>query len=572
MLNHVVLAALIPVILAKPIMNPRNVGAIQTAAHGQVAEPTATSQMAARQISGELWDDIAGDILENLTPSSSSKANHAHAPSVTPFMKRDEDLSSPTPSTQSTSSATSSIAAASSSMASLSCDCISECADEHGPPSDEHLTASQMTCIQSCANSCDHDDDKADKAGKDEKKPDLLGTLVPGLGLRDVAARQHGAPWSPRVRPHYEPPKFSASADSEYEDCMHNCTTNNCQSLDMGDHISQCGDTSCEDKCKGFSTEGSASATLPGFPLDKKQFIPPPPSFFREPPSRPKFSSSGEFDFEACKQNCTTHNCQSLDMGGHISQCGDTSCEDECRSMERDFNSKLNLVKKEAKPPVFGGPARVKKPDPVVPGPAVYPVEPAAAAPKAEMHGHAKHGRPHPGPHMGPRADVVPAVPDVPDVPAVPNANGMPDDPTAFASAGAEYDACVSTCKTNNCQSADLGGLITQCGDTSCEDQCRHFKSDAKASVSRPKPEPWHRPLGPLDAATQAAKAQSDRHNVKPVAGAEESKEYEDCMSTCKTHNCQSADVGGLISQCGDTECASTCARFKSDKGAGIVA
>lgn len=540
--------------------------------------------MAGRQISGELWDDIAGSIFENLTPSSSIKSSHA--PSVTPFMKREEDSSSTTTSTastESTSSATSSSAAASSSMVFSSCDCIDECADEHGPPTSEHITADQMSCIESCVNSCGgHVDDKGNKTEKAEK-PDLLGSLLPGLGLRDVAPRQGGAPWAGRVRPHYQPPKFSASADSEYEDCMSNCTTNNCQSLDMGDKISQCGDTSCEDKCKSFKNEASASAKLPGFPLQKKQFFPPPPAFFRPPPPRPEFSASGEFDFEACKQNCTTHNCQSIDMAGSISQCGDTSCESQCREMERDFNSKLNLVKKDASPPVFGGPAKNKKPAP--PAPVTYPVYPAAPAPEPEMmHGHAKHGKSkhdkpkhkddkhhksHPGPQMGPRADVVPAVPDVPDVP---NVNGLPDDPTASASAGAEYDACMSTCKTNNCQSADLGGLISQCGDTECADQCRHFKSDAKAAVSAPKPQPYHRPLGPLDAATQAARLQSQRHHTKPVAGAEESKEYEDCMTTCKTNNCQSADLGGVISQCGDTECASTCARFKSDKGAGIVA
>ncbi|XXH02374.1 Bifunctional purine biosynthetic protein ade1 [Hypoxylon texense] len=564
MLKHVVLAALIPVILAKPIVAPRDV------AHGQIAEPTAAAQMAGRQVSGKLWDQIAGDLFKDLTPSSTSKAGHA--PSVTPFLSRREDDSTKTSTatastesdsdSESPSSSSSSAAPAMSSMASSSCDCIAECADEHGPPSDSHLTAAQLTCIQSCAQSCDGDDDKA-------KKSDLLGSLgLSSLGLRQVA------PWHGPVRPHYEPPKASMHSESEWQDCMNNCTTHNCQNADIGDNISQCGDTSCEDNCKGFKKESSASATFPAFPpLEKKQFIPPPPgAIFRErpAPNPPSAFASGDFDFGACMQNCTTRNCQNADVGDNISQCGDTSCESECRSIENSFSSKIHLTKKEASPPVFGGPARVKKPGPPPPNPAAV----AAHKHEAEMmrFGHAGP-RPGPaGPHFVPRADTVPAVPDVPDVPAVPSADGMPDDPTAFASGGAEYDACMQNCTSHNCQNADLGGAISQCGDTSCEQQCRHFKSDAEASVSAPKPEPWHRPLGPLDAATQAARLQSHRNDVKPVAGAEESKEYEDCMTTCKTHNCQSADIGLKVSQCGDTECANTCAKFKVDKDAGIVA
>lgn len=442
-----------------------------------------------------------------------------------------------------------------SSMASSSCDCIAECADEHGPPSDSHLTAAQITCIQACAESCDGDDDKA-------KKSDLLGSLgLSSLGLRQVA------PWHGRVHPPYEPPKASMHTESEWQDCMNNCTTHNCQNADIGDNISQCGDTSCEDNCRGFKKEASASATFPAFPLAKKQFIPPPPgAVFRErpAPNPPSAFSSGDFDFGACMQNCTTRNCQNADIGDNISQCGDTSCESECRSVENSFNSKIHLTKKEAGPPVFGGPARVKRPGPPPPNPAV-------AAHKAEMMRFG-HAGPHPGPagpHFVPRADTVPAVPDVE---AVPSVDGMPDDPTAFASSGAQFDACMQNCTSRNCQNADLGGAISQCGDTSCESECRHLSSDASAAVSAPKPEPWHRPLGPLDAATQAARIQSDRHDVEPVAGAGESKEYEDCMTTCTTHNCQSADLGGLVSQCGDTDCANTCAKFKVDKEAGIVA
>ncbi|KAI1778964.1 hypothetical protein F4818DRAFT_455211 [Hypoxylon cercidicola] len=311
MLNHVVLAALVPVILAKPIVAPWN-----------VAEPTAAAQVAGRQISGELWNNITGDLLKDLTPSSAAKASHP--PSVTPFLRRDEESTSTSTSIEFTdwTSTSVSAAAASSSMASSSCDCISECADKHGPPSDSHLTAAQLTCIQSCAESCDGDDDKA-------KKSDLLGSLGLGsLSLRQVA------PWHGRTHPPFEPPKVSAHSDSEWQDCMNNCTTHNCQNADIGDNISQCGDTTCEDNCRSFKKDTSASATFPS--LNKKQFIPPPPgAFFMERP-HPEASASGGFDFSACMDNCTTHNCQTADSGDNISQCGDTSCESTCAQFKTD--------------------------------------------------------------------------------------------------------------------------------------------------------------------------------------------------------------------------------------------
>ncbi|KAI0172827.1 hypothetical protein GGR52DRAFT_423370 [Hypoxylon sp. FL1284] len=542
MLSHVVLAALVPVILAKPIVPPRNVE----------AEPTAAADIAGRQVSGELWDQLAGNLFEDLAPSSASMASDA--PSVTPFLKRDEESSSTMYSAEATSTASESSSAPvpSASGFSSSCDCIAECADENGPPSDSHLTAAQLTCIQSCAQSCDGDDDKA-------KKQDLLGSLgLSSLGLRQVA------PWNGRIH-HSEPPQASAHAESEWQTCMNNCTTHNCQNADIGDKISQCGDTSCEDKCKGFKNEASAEAIFP-FPLAKKQFFPPPPGGLfmeRPPPSPRKAFSSGDFDFGACMQNCSTHNCQNADIGDNISQCGDTSCEDECRGIENGFRSGIQLVKKEAeaKPPVFGGPAKVKKPA------SSFNPAPEATTPEMLRSGH-HHKKPHHGgKHHAARADAVPAVP------AVPGVDGLPDSPTMSASGGAEYDACMSQCRTHNCQSADVGDTISQCGDTSCEQQCRHLHSDAAAAVSVPaRPEPWHRPLGPLDAATESARLRFDRENPEPVAGAEENKEFDDCMSQCRSHNCQNADVGGLISQCGDTDCESNCAQFRLDRQAGIVA
>ncbi|KAI1405108.1 hypothetical protein F4819DRAFT_29596 [Hypoxylon fuscum] len=561
----------------------------KTQAHQQAPKPTVGMGLAGRQWDPEELEEIIASTIYGQAVSdamsAATDAFSAAASSVRSIHIPKREVVPTQTASMSVASATSSMAAAASSSAVGGCDCISKCADEKGPPSDQHLTASQMKCISTCANECDGDDDS-------QKHSNLLDSLdLSSLGLGgDKEARQlHGKKVHAHLPSHE--PVAAMHEEAEYEACMKDCGSHNCQSLDMGDKIAQCGDTHCEQACAGFKKGKSGMVqtknrhgkvpvkpVAPGHFMEKKSikseedFVMGAMAAAAPKPKVPEVAHAGMSEFDSCMSDCRTHNCQSLDMGDKISQCGDTKCEDSCAHYKAGYAEKHPFVKPKkpfhavrqavpAVPEVAEVPAAA-----VVPEVAAVPAVPNAAADPADPA--------DPNTPPTPNAPVSPNRAPGSHSSVSPNLRGNSNAPVALESSNAEFDACMSDCRTHNCQSADLGGTIAQCGDTSCESACAHLKADSKGMVQgQKKPAPYHKPVGPLDAATQLAKAQSDSHKkAKPVAGFEASQEYDDCMTECKTHNCQKADLAGDISQCGDTQCKQSCKHLKAGAGAEVLA
>ncbi|KAI1472539.1 uncharacterized protein F4812DRAFT_454352 [Daldinia caldariorum] len=477
-------------------------------------------------------------------------------------MARSTSTPTPTPSASTSGTATASNSAQASE--SQSCDCIANCADEDGH-------ANQMECIKKCSNDCDGDDDK-------KKNSDVLGGLtglLGGLGGRSIPA--------PLPRPHrgftHPPPAepVHAAAGGEFEDfeaCMNSCKTHNCQHSEVGLSLSQCGDTSCEDACAKYKSSKSMfgmsklSKSIPKRRVrpvaDRVKADTPLPK-----PKKPIAAAKHSTTFEDCMKKCQTHNCQHSEVGISISQCGDTSCTEACAQYKEEGG--MIITRQLRNPGDNGGIPDV----PNVPeAPEVPPTPQVPAVPEV------------------PRTPEVPAVPAAPAVPAVkggpikvasPAPAPAPATPAArshrnpvpghmnvpvkgVAEEG-DYEACMKQCKTHNCQKSGVGIDVEQCGNTSCVDACASFKHSAHAAVG------VHKTKVPYAPGHLAAHPGPDPPVVKtvPEFSAHESTEYQNCVRQCKSHNCQKADIGLEVSQCGDTSCTESCAHLQEGKAMHIA-
>ncbi|KAI2605210.1 uncharacterized protein GGS25DRAFT_524728 [Hypoxylon fragiforme] len=147
---------------------------------------------------------------------------------------------------------------------------------------------------------------------------------------------------------------------------------------------------------------------------------------------------------------------------------------------------------------------------------------------------------------------------------------------SAGHSSTTSYDACVSQCSTHNCQHANIAMDVSQCGDTSCLDACAHLRDTSSASLSThaqpvpvTSPHDLHRAPGADAAGFDLLVPDAE---LATEGGERQSAEYDDCVRSCKTHNCQSADIGVDVSQCGDTSCESQCSHFRADGSAHVAA
>ncbi|KAI1391951.1 uncharacterized protein F4822DRAFT_425169 [Hypoxylon trugodes] len=381
-----------------------------------------------------------------------------------------------------------------------SCDCISECADEDGK-------ATQMMCMEDCSKSCDGDDD-----GKNNNLfTSLQTTLNQTLGLRDITPITHTHVHEPK--PVHE---VAAGEEEDYEACMNSCKTHNCQHSEVGISLSQCGDTSCEDACAKHKKGGADKV------IYKKHVEPVPHRTAKtHPPPKAvapvEAGAKGDEEYEACMSKCSTHNCQNSQVGIDISQCGDTSCADSCAQYKKTKSMEAhtaNVFDKKNVVPVANHVPQSRKPVPA----------------KAHAHAHA---------------------------PAVEGAAHSEED----------YEACVSKCKTHNCQHSEVSIRLSQCGDTSCHDSCaKKHKSGAAQIHSGPK-NPAHAPAhAPVHARGRVGDdVKAEAKGVKPVAAGGHKEDYQSCMSKCSTHNCQHSEVGIDISQCGKTSCEDDCAKYKNE-------
>ncbi|KAI2619587.1 hypothetical protein GGR54DRAFT_639913 [Hypoxylon sp. NC1633] len=458
------------------------------------------------------------------------------------------------------------------------CDCIGNC-------SGMESSAEQWKCMKTCADTCDGDDDK--------KKNDvaggiLSGSLLSSLGLRDLDHRGSLPTPAPVHAVNHVPtrahdPEISSSDEAAYEQCLHSCRTHNCESADIALPVSQCGNTSCEDDCAKFKTSRSGHVKSHKFHHKMpavRPFRPAPRDLERMPASRlrpasrptaktPEVSAGREADYESCMKQCSTHNCQSADIALPVSQCGDTSCEENCAQFKAaDF---FHAAVNHHLPPVRRAQELSDLPE-LQDLPNVY--KDADVAEVLEVADVAD----------APEVADVPDVADVPETAAVPEVAAIPNPPNAravparqtrptgpnphtqpdvSASQHADYESCMSSCKSHNCQSANIALPVSQCGSTSCEQNCAQYKTSA------------HERIDTTRAATPSHMHVEQQPGLGPVlvpefrtqteGAAAAGTEYEDCISKCRTRNCQSADIGTVIEQCGDVRCDENCAHFKSD-------
>ncbi|KAI8961830.1 hypothetical protein F5Y11DRAFT_217079 [Daldinia sp. FL1419] len=582
MWNQVVLAALIPAMMAKPIMPRSDITGVEEPQQGPGFDAAAfrentltalgealqekaadgggdTSQLShmsheeRRQISksqvSELTNEAASTIFAgasegvmgwatSIRSQMSTSLPHMHIPRANKLKKA---TSTPTPTASSSSTASASGSARP--TESTDCDCLNVCAKEDGK-------ASQMKCMDKCSRECDGDDDK-------QEDKDLLGSLTKNLfkSLGDRSVPMPPPP-SPYRKFHHPPPKVvheaGAAEFESFEACLNSCKSHNCQKSGVGLDISQCGDTSCEDRCAGYKAGASKFSKT----IVKKHDRPVADQVKADTPlphhKKPVVAAHHSESFEDCLKKCHTHNCQNSGVGLGVSQCGDTSCEDACAGYKGEGGI---IITKRAEQ--SGNTDQV----PEVPEVATVPTVPNT-----------------------PEVPPTPEVPTVPTVPEVPQVKGGPvkaaahEEPkphspapnhknfpvAAGAAEDGEYDACLKKCHSHNCQKSGVGLDVEQCGRTSCFDACASLKHSASAGVSA------HKVKVPYAPGTLAAHPGPDPpvEKIVPEAGAHESREYDDCVRECKTHNCQKADVGLEVSQCGDTSCTDSCAHLKEGHAA----
>ncbi|KAF3054795.1 hypothetical protein GL218_07431 [Daldinia childiae] len=589
MWNQVVLAALIPAMMATPIV-PRGemtglqeshyspahdspifdsaafrdntlkavAEAIETSdsAEGDTSQNSHMSHVERRQINpsqlSELTNRAASTIFNGASADVMSWATRvANAMSTGhPIVPRTARVrkakATPTSSTTPSDSATATTSNSAHPTVSHSCNCISACANEDGK-------ATQMECVKKCAKECDGDDDE-------KKNNDLLGKLLGSLGGRSIPAPPPLPPH--RKFRHPRPAKtVHEAAGAEFEDfeaCMNSCKTHNCQHSEVGLSISQCGDTSCEDACAKYKSSKSGYIKS----IEKKHIRPVADQVKADTPlpkpKKPVAAATHNEAFENCMKKCQTHNCQHSEVGLSISQCGDTSCMESCAKYKE---GQAIIITRQAGqigdvpdvpdvPHVATVPTVPTVPE-VPPTPQVPEVPAVAAVPEV------------PAVKGGPRKAAAPA-----PAPVSPKHHGLSPShksiPIKGAAQESEYEACLKGCKTHNCQKSGVGLGIEQCGDTSCIDACASFKESAHAGVSA------HKVKVPYAPGHLADHPGPDPPVVKtvPVASAHESKEFQDCVKQCRTHNCQKSNVGLGVSQCGDTSCSDSCAHLKEGKAA----
>ncbi|KAI1658681.1 hypothetical protein F4813DRAFT_41838 [Daldinia decipiens] len=602
MWNQVVLAALIPAMMAKPIAPRGEMTGVQESHDSPVfdsavlrnntlmaiakamevensdsaeegtSQNSQMTQVERRQISPSQLSDLSNHAASTIFNGASAGVM-SWATSVGNAMSTGHPLvpragkgrkakatSTPTPTPTPSASGTATASNSAHPTASNNCNCISACADEDGK-------ATQMQCMKKCSADCDGDDDK-------KKDSDILGglgkSLLGSLGGRSIPAPPPMPPH--RKFTHPRPAKtVHEAAGAEFEDfdaCMNSCKTHNCKHSEVGLAISQCGDTSCEDACAKFKSSKSRYSKS----IQKKHIRPVADRVKADTPlpkpKKPVAAATHNEAFENCMKKCQSHNCQHSEVGISISQCGDTSCMESCAKYKE---GQAMIITRQARQPGKTGDVPDVADVPDVPTVATVPEVP-------------------PTPEVA-EVPVVAAVPEVPEVkggpikaatPAsapvpAPATHGAPKHhglapghesvPVKGVAQEGEYEACLKECKTHNCQKSGVGLDIEQCGDTSCVDACASLKESAHAGVSA------HKVKVPSAPGRLADHPGPDPPVVKtvPEAGAHESKEFQDCVKQCKTHNCQKADIGLEVSQCGDTSCSESCAHLKEGKAAHIA-
>ncbi|KAI1100973.1 hypothetical protein F4804DRAFT_317303 [Jackrogersella minutella] len=344
-----------------------------------------------------------------------------------------------------------------------------------------------------------------------------------------------------------------ASESEEFEACMKKCSTRNCKHSSVGIDLDQCDNTSCEENCAGHKQghSGEISKTT-GKIHARQQHVPysgspapqpaphsahhdhahkpaPRPNLPAPPPAPASAHFSAEEDFESCMNKCSTRNCQHSSVGLDIDQCGNTSCEQHCAKFRKSAHGSINKRNEHPSGPI----AEVQ---------AVPELAPVAATPN------------RPSSHTSPNPHAAPGL------------SPAHEGATAVKGGSKDFEACMSQCKSRNCQHSGVGIDIEQCGDTSCESACAEYKEADSAMIGKEKQYDGTKiiknpGIGPKILAVP------NEHDV-PVGQAHESQEYQDCMSKCKTHNCQKADIGLDVSQCGSTSCEEGCVKFQGQAGA----
>ncbi|KAI1141165.1 hypothetical protein F5Y05DRAFT_300903 [Hypoxylon sp. FL0543] len=393
---------------------------------------------------------------------------------------------------------------------------------------------------------------------KHEEKPQKYEMKAEDVGVRSVdrypprpsSKPVHRPAPEPASKP-AEPVKIAEGGQEEYESCMKHCKTHNCQHSSVGIDINQCGDTSCEESCAKYR-EGAKFETehLVHTPHPKREVSIPEKHREHAVPSH--FKAEGHEDYEDCMRNCSSHNCQHSSVGIDLNQCGDTSCEDHCVKYKQAEHASYG--KRQIAP--VGEVATVPN-VPNVPNMPTVPEVPTV-----------------PNTPAAPNSPNAPPAPHSPAAPHAPHANAKPgthDGQTvAEGSAMSEFETCMSQCKTHNCQHSGVGIDIEQCGDTSCEDDCAKYKESAHAEVDKERVKAPGEKLIANPAFAGPKTLIVPNVQEVPVAEAHESQEYQDCMQKCKTHNCQKADVGLDVSQCGDTSCEQNCTKYKAGMDAHV--
>ncbi|KAI0897617.1 hypothetical protein F4806DRAFT_408101 [Annulohypoxylon nitens] len=469
-------------------MKHNNDGILKTKNHVRAPEPTvfiAPTPVERRQINTTMLGDISKNAISFATGIAESIASNLNN---LPPSKRSKKGGP----TSSAPAATPTGAMNATALAKENCDCIAACKDIDGK-------AKQMQCIKECANSCDGDDDT-------KEKKDPVKKLLSSLNLRELTPSQIEHAKRPKPRPIKA---TEVSAEEAFEECMHNCKTHNCQHSSVGLSLDQCGKTSCEETC-GKHRKGASGKKITAKGLEGTDEYPA----LKHAPAPPKHEGAPgkmEEEYEACMEECKTHNCQHSSVGLSVDQCGDTFCADGCAKYKSAAAfAHEKIVHKTYLRAVDG-----------------YPTQPE---PKPKHQPKVEHG-------------------------------GFKENE--------EFEACMKECKTHNCQHSSVGLSLDQCGDTACADACAGYKHSAAAGYHNamlPR-EQLNFPTSPKPVAKPGAKSHPPpTHKAGFVS---ENEEFEACLKECKTHNCQHSSVGLSLDKCDDTACADACAGYKQGAKAG---
>ncbi|KAI2470125.1 hypothetical protein F4781DRAFT_195751 [Annulohypoxylon bovei var. microspora] len=546
MLNHLVLVALMPAIMAKPIAQrsqsvvPAGMGGVMyhnnipTAAAEAMDLNSSSMKNAAVEEISDMGADIPRNVKQNGNKAASQTQNLARAPEPTVFVAPTQvvgrqinttmlnDISShavsfatgitesiaaglsnlspskrgeePAAATHTTNTVNTVNTANGTATETKNCDCIGLCSDVDGK-------AKQMQCIKECAQSCDGDDDS--------KKKDPVKNLLGSLGLREITPAQIEHAKRPKPKPVHV---TAVASEEAFEECMEKCSTHNCQHSSVGLSIDQCGQTSCEESCaKHRKGKAGMKITKKGLEFaDDYPAAKPAPKPAHKAPTHKSAAAKEEEEWETCMEGCKSHNCQHTGVGLDTEQCGKTSCEEGCAKFKKAKQFAAdNMIHTKYLRAVDAYPT--KKPEP---------------KPKQDM--------------------------------------------TLKFKEDEEFEACVKKCRTHNCQHTGVGLDTEQCGDTSCADSCAMYKKD-KAGMIHGK---VHHAREQLDYPTTPMPP--PKHTPKPQAHPEhkdvkssEHEEFKACMKDCKTHNCQHSSPGLSIDPCSDTWCADACVKYKKNAKAG---